>query len=112
MFTGKEKGERLRVRGNIYFIPDLIGCGTVRSCTLGVDGTISASSSVLVTVVVMPTSICGGGGWGGCGGGWVESLSVVVFQALSSPVSANTNLLLGRRLSILSDESNCESFKS
>lgn len=74
------------------------------------------TSSILLVLglVISPTSICGGGGRGGAAVtviGWLSgSLSVVVFHALSSPVSAKTNLLLGRRFSMLVDSSSYESF--
>lgn len=59
-----------------------------------------------LVVKVNPTSMIGVGIDGGCvvvvvGPPVGSLLSVVVFQAPSSPVSASTKRLLGRRLSII-----------
>lgn len=74
-----------------------------------------SSILLLLALVIKPTSIWGRGGTGFGADecvGLSGSLSVVVFQALSSPVSANTNRLLGRRFSILfSDIPSYESFE-
>lgn len=94
---------------------------TCNSWRLGVDGDLSGDSLSIDDETdgggESPISIFGVACGMGCDGvGWMlPSLSVVVFHAASSsPVSASTNLLLGRRLSmafcdddvVLSDFSN------
>jgi hypothetical protein len=86
---------------NYFKPPVLTGCGTLNKAKFKAEVLASVTSSIcsLLVLVDIPISI-----WGGsdCAG----SLSVVVFQALSSPVSAKTNLLLARRFNMLCGASN------